>query len=227
MNGFKSEYFSACKAFLPAANICFQWNTSKKSTIYWGKTPELKDKYERAWLLRLPKCVSLAAMMLQYYYDKMTAVVDWCSIDTCERGLARTHWVSEFLPCVMTPVNSTSLRASTWNQLLVSSGSAHHAPPYRSSSFSEPCSWPQLVLEPVCHPALRTNFGHNPAIIPIFQTSAGRGGRLCLPACWVAPVEPKSHDGTERKPAAAPPPPDGIPGQAEDSLGRTKCPLWH
>lgn len=47
----------------------------------------------------------------------------------------------------MTPVNSTSLRASTSNQWLVSSGSAHHAPPYRSSSLSEPCSWPRLLLE--------------------------------------------------------------------------------
>lgn len=155
------------------------------------------------------------------------SVVDGCSVGGGGDGLGRTHWVSEFLPWVMTPVNSTSLRASTWNQLLVSSGSAHHAPPYRSSSFSEPCSWPQLFLEPVCHPASRTNFDHNPAIIPIFQTSAGRGGSSCLPACWVAPVELKSRDGTERKPAAGPRPPDGTPVQAEDSLGRTKCPLWH
>lgn len=137
------------------------------------KTPKLKDTNEPAWLLMLPKCVLLAAMMLQYNC-KMTAVAARCSVGACEGGLGRTHWVSEFLPCVMSPVNSTSLRASTWNQLLVSSGSAHHAPPYRSSSFSEPCSWPQLFLELVCHPDLRTNFDHNPAIIPIFQTSAAR-----------------------------------------------------
>lgn len=52
---------------------------------------------------------------------------------------SRTHRFSEFLPWVMTPVNSTSLWASTSNQWFFSSGSAHHAPPYRSSSLSEPC----------------------------------------------------------------------------------------
>lgn len=43
----------------------------------------------------------------------------------------------------MTPVNSTSLWASTSNQWLASSVSAHHAPPYRSSSSSEACRWRQ------------------------------------------------------------------------------------
>lgn len=56
--------------------------------------------------------------------------------------LWKTHNCSEFLPWVMTPVNSTSRRASTSNQWMVSSGSAHHAPPYRSSSFPEPCRRP-------------------------------------------------------------------------------------
>lgn len=72
-------------------------------------------------------------------------------------SFSRTHYCSEFLPWVMTPVNSTSRRASTSNQWLVSSGSAHHAPPYRSSSLSEPCgrhSWSQTDF---FHPNLQTD----------------------------------------------------------------------
>lgn len=54
--------------------------------------------------------------------------------------LNKSYSCSEFFPWVMTPVNSTSRRASTWNQCSFSSGSAHHAPPYISSSFSELCN---------------------------------------------------------------------------------------
>lgn len=44
----------------------------------------------------------------------------------------------ESRPWVITPVNSVSLRASISNQWIVSSEFAHHAPPLRSSSSSEP-----------------------------------------------------------------------------------------
>lgn len=44
----------------------------------------------------------------------------------------------ESRPCVMTPVNSVSRRASNSNQWILSSEFAHHAPPLMSSSSSEP-----------------------------------------------------------------------------------------
>lgn len=47
------------------------------------------------------------------------------------------YCVSEDLPWVMTPVYSTSRRASSWNQCSFSSLSAHQPPPYTSSSSSE------------------------------------------------------------------------------------------
>lgn len=49
-----------------------------------------------------------------------------------------SHSVMESRPCVMTPVNSVSRRASNSNQWILSSVFAHHAPPLMSSSSSEP-----------------------------------------------------------------------------------------
>lgn len=50
---------------------------------------------------------------------------------------------SESLPCVMTPVNSVSWRASISNQWVLSSELAHQAPPRMSSSSSEPWKPPR------------------------------------------------------------------------------------
>lgn len=49
-----------------------------------------------------------------------------------------SHSLRESRPCVMTPVNSVSRRASNSNQWILSSVFAHHAPPLMSSSSSEP-----------------------------------------------------------------------------------------
>lgn len=126
-------------------------------------------------------------------------------------SFSRTHYCSEFLPWVMTPVNSTSRRASTSNQWLVSSGSAHHAPPYRSSSLSEPCgrhSWSQTDF---FHPNLQTDKrdAHSWRV-PSWDVN--------LPACWVVLSEPWSHGETETKTAAGRPPPGETPGPEEDRL---------
>lgn len=136
------------------------------------KTLKLAEKHQTAFQIKwnrhdhhhFPNCVLLAAVL----FHIMTAAVDQCSISSCEGGLGRTYWVSEFLPWVMIAVNSTSLRASTWNQWLVSSGSAHHAPPYRSSSFSEPCSCTTAVFRTSLSSWLENKFGPQPCHYPNF-----------------------------------------------------------
>lgn len=55
----------------------------------------------------------------------------------CVRAV-RSYSFNESRPCVMTPVNSVSLRASISNQWIRSSAFAHHAPPLMLSSSSEP-----------------------------------------------------------------------------------------
>lgn len=105
----------------------------------------------------------------------------------------------------MTPVNSTSRRASTSNQWLVSSVSAHHAPPYMFSSLSVPWSWPDIFLGPV--------LSHT--YIPYLR---GYDEIIWLPACWVVLFGPKSHDETARRPATGRLPPGGTPNPEEDTL---------
>lgn len=139
---------------------------------------------------------------------------DWCMHFT-RWSFSRTHCLSEFLPWVMTPVNSTSLRASTSNQWLFSSGSAHHAPPYRSSSLSEPCRWPYAWS--LTFLVLRTD-------LSFYSWHGGlTWSCVCIPACWGVPSGPWSHDETERKPATGRLLPGETPSPEEDILsGKAK-----
>lgn len=63
-----------------------------------------------------------------------------------------SYSLEESRPCVMSPVNSVSLRASISNQWILSSEFAHHAPPLMLSSSSEPWE-PQrpehMLLDPL------------------------------------------------------------------------------